>query len=212
MYKDLTIIGLFIFVYSAIAGGVQRTPITGSIVSTGFGIALGPVGLGWLGLDVERTGLRALAELMLALVLFTDAANADLSVLGKSWGIPERLLLIGLPLTILLGYAVGGILFRDLGLLEIAILATMLAPTDAALWQGRVFEQSSQKTNVILNARGSNIKIRRTPIAHRKRGVLPSARPCASASALAGRLLRWQRSSHSNRTAIHFRSPEQGTL
>jgi NhaP-type Na+/H+ or K+/H+ antiporter len=133
MYTDLTIIALFIFVYSAVAGRVERTPITGPIVFLAFGIALGPAGLGWLSLDVELEGLRTLAELTLALVLFTDAANADLSVLGKSWRIPERLLVIGLPLTILLGFGVGVVLFQDLGLLEIAILATMLAPTDAAL-------------------------------------------------------------------------------
>ena len=56
MYSDITLIGLFILVYSAIAGGVERTPITGPIVFTVFGAALGPVGLGWLGLDVERRG------------------------------------------------------------------------------------------------------------------------------------------------------------
>jgi NhaP-type Na+/H+ or K+/H+ antiporter len=133
MYADLTIIGLFVFVYSAVPGGVERAPITGPIVLTAFGMALGPVGLGWLSLDVELEGLRALAELTLALVLFTDAANAHLTVLGKSWRTPERLLLIGLPLTILLGVGVGVVLFPGLGPLEIAILATMLAPTDAAL-------------------------------------------------------------------------------
>jgi len=133
MYTDLTIIVLFIFVYSAVAGGLERTPIAGPIVFTVFGVAFGPVGLGWLSIDVDLEGLRTLAELTLALVLFADAANADLSVLGKSWRIPERLLLIGLPLTILLGFGFGVLLFQELGLLEIAILATMLAPTDAAL-------------------------------------------------------------------------------
>ena len=41
--------------------------------------------------------------------------------------------MIGLPLTILLGFGAGVVLFSGLGLLEIALLATMLAPTDAAL-------------------------------------------------------------------------------
>jgi NhaP-type Na+/H+ or K+/H+ antiporter len=133
MYADLTIVGSFVLVYSAVAGGVERTPITGPIIFTAFGLVLGPVGLGWLNLGVEREGLLTLAELTLALVLFTDAANVDLSVLGRSWSIPTRLLAIGLPLTILLGFGVGTLVFHDLGLLEIAILATILAPTDAAL-------------------------------------------------------------------------------
>ena len=142
MYADLALLGLFVFIYSVIAGGVERTPITGPIVFTAFGLALGPVGLGWLQLEVDHEGLRTLAELTLALVLFTDAANADLSVLGKSWRIPERLLGIGLPLTIVLGFAVGVLLFPELGWLEIAILATMLAPTDAALGKAVVTNAS----------------------------------------------------------------------
>lgn len=133
MYADLAIVGLFVFVYSAVAGGIERTPLAGPIVFTTFGMALGPMGLGWLSLEVDREGLRTLAELTLAMVLFTDAANADLSVLRHGYRIPQRLLLIGLPLTILLGFVAGVLLFDGLGLLEVAILATMLAPTDAAL-------------------------------------------------------------------------------
>ena len=40
---------------------------------------------------------------------------------------------MGLPLTILLGFGVGIALFHDLTWFEVALLATMLAPTDAAL-------------------------------------------------------------------------------
>jgi NhaP-type Na+/H+ or K+/H+ antiporter len=74
--------------------------------------------------------------------LFTDAANANLGVLKKSFYIPQRLLLIGLPLTILLGFGVGILLFDTLTLIEVAILATMLAPTDAALGKAVVTNES----------------------------------------------------------------------
>ncbi len=74
-----------------------------------------------------------IVELTLALILFTDAANADLAVLKNSIRLPCRLLLVGLPLTILLGLGVGRLLFPDFSLVEAAILSTMLAPTDAAL-------------------------------------------------------------------------------
>jgi NhaP-type Na+/H+ or K+/H+ antiporter len=142
MYLDLAILGIFVFLYSLVAGRLASTPIAGPIVFTACGVALGPVGLGWLGLKVDSEGLRTLAELTLALVLFTDAANADLSVLGRSWRIPERLLAVGLPLTILLGVGTGMLLFPNLGLLEIAILATLLAPTDAALGLAVVTNES----------------------------------------------------------------------
>jgi NhaP-type Na+/H+ or K+/H+ antiporter len=51
-------------------------------------------------------------------------------------------LLIGLPLTILIGYGIGILVFSNLTLLEIAILATILAPTDAALGKAVVTDPS----------------------------------------------------------------------
>jgi sodium/hydrogen antiporter len=100
----------------------------------GVGFILGPDALGVLRLNITGEGLRLLAELTLAMVLFTDAANADFGVLlRRNRGLPERLLLIGLPLTIVLGFVLAATVFPSLGTLEIALMATMLAPTDAAL-------------------------------------------------------------------------------
>jgi len=64
---------------------------------------------------------------------FIDAANADFSVLRHSYHIPGRMLLLGLPLTILFGFVIGAVLFEQITLIEAAILATMLSATDAAL-------------------------------------------------------------------------------
>jgi NhaP-type Na+/H+ or K+/H+ antiporter len=133
MYQNLAILAAFAFFYSLTSGSLARTPVNGALVFTAFGVAMGPMGLGVLKLDVDAEGLRTLAELTLAMVLFTDAAAANLRVLQHSYRIPLRLLLIGLPLTIGLGYAAGLLLLDGLGWLEIAILAVILAPTDAAL-------------------------------------------------------------------------------
>jgi sodium/hydrogen antiporter len=133
MYELLTLFTGFVFLYSITAGGIARTPISGAIVFALFGWLIGPAGLDVLTISATTEGLRMLAELTLALVLFTDAANANLTVLRRSIGLPQRLLLLGLPLTILLGFGVGVALFDNLSWLEIAILATILAPTDAAL-------------------------------------------------------------------------------
>lgn len=142
MYQNLAVMGAFVFLYSIVNQGIERTPISGATVFTAFGLAFGPVGLGLLTLEVGAESLRSLAEVTLALVLFTDAANADLDVLKKSAYIPVRLLMIGLPLTILLGFGVGVLLFGGLSLLEIAVLATILAPTDAALGKAVVTNES----------------------------------------------------------------------
>jgi sodium/hydrogen antiporter len=142
MYETLAILALFVFLYSITSGGLERTPINGAVVFIAFGLVFGPLGLDFLRLDVDAEGVRTLAELTLALILFIDAANADLGILKKFFEIPTRLLLFALPLIILLGFGVGVVIFEDLTLIEIAILATLLAPTDAALGKAVVTNQS----------------------------------------------------------------------
>ena len=61
---------------------------------------------------------------------------------GASGSFPIRLLLVGLPLTIALGFGVGWIVFDGMSLLAIALLATMLAPTDAALGKAVVTNEA----------------------------------------------------------------------
>ena len=107
--------------------------LSGPVIFLWFGLMAGPLGLGIIDLRFDSDMLRVLAELTLALVLFTDAAKADLGVLRANRGIPQRLLLIGLPLTLGLGFVFGMLIFEGVGIIELAILATMLAPTDAAL-------------------------------------------------------------------------------
>jgi sodium/hydrogen antiporter len=133
LYLNAALLAAFLFIYSAVAGRVERSLISGPIVFTLVGFILGQDGLGILRINITGEGLRLLAELTLAMVLFTDAANADFGIVKRNFGLPERLLLIGLPLTIILGFLSAAIVFPALGILEMALLATILAPTDAAL-------------------------------------------------------------------------------
>lgn len=142
MYENISILAVFVFLYSISSGRLERTLFSGAIVFTAFGLIFGPLGLGFLTLEIHTEGLRTLAELTLAMVLFTDAANANLKELKHTFRIPQRLLLIGLPLTILLGFGAGVFVFGGLTLLEVAILATMLAPTDAALGKAVVTNET----------------------------------------------------------------------
>jgi len=138
MYENLATLVVFAFIFSVIAGRIERSIITGPMVYITFGLIAGPVGLGFLNLEITNVELRVVADLTLALVLFIDAANADLSTLRSHARIPERMLLIGLPLCIALGAGVGMVVFPDISLFELCILATMLAATDAALGKGVV--------------------------------------------------------------------------
>ena len=142
MYGALAVLAAFAFVYGLAAGRLEKTPVNGPVVFLAFGILAGPYGLGLLDLSVSGEGLRSVAELTLALVLFTDSANADLATLRRSFRIPQRMLLIGLPLTIALGVGTGMLLFPHLPFLTVAILATMLAPTDAALGEAVITNEA----------------------------------------------------------------------
>jgi NhaP-type Na+/H+ or K+/H+ antiporter len=133
MYTELAILALFIFIYSLVAGRVERSVISGPMVFVVVGFLIGPSGIGWLKGDATSGDLRTLADLTLALILFIDAANADLSVLKRQFRIPSRMLLLGLPGVIALGFGFAVWVFDDLTLYAAAILATMLAATDAAL-------------------------------------------------------------------------------
>jgi NhaP-type Na+/H+ or K+/H+ antiporter len=133
MYENIAILAAIVLVYSAVAGRVARSWLSGPILFTAAGLIVGPLGLDVLRLEISASDLKALAEAALAMVLFTDAAHADLAVVRRAVGLPERLLLIGLPLTIGFGFVIAIPLFPTLDLLAAALLATLLAPTDAAL-------------------------------------------------------------------------------
>lgn len=77
-----------------VGGRLQQTLLNGAIVYTGFGLLFGALDLGLLTLNVKAEGLITLAEFALALVLFTDSANANLLELKHSYRIPVKLLLI----------------------------------------------------------------------------------------------------------------------
>lgn len=133
IYQNLAVIAAFLLIYSLIAGHFESRLINGPLLFLLMGWLLGPGGIELLSLSIDSDGIKLLAELTLVIVLFSDAANTNWQVLLANRSLPIRLLLIGLPLTLAAGALFGHWLFPDLPLLEMAILSTILAPTDAAL-------------------------------------------------------------------------------
>ncbi|WP_447831830.1 cation:proton antiporter [Aeromonas salmonicida] len=133
IYQNLAVLAAFLLIYSLIAGRFESRLINGPLLFLLMGWLLGPGWLGLMSLSVDSEGIKLLAELTLVIVLFNDAANTNWQVLAANRALPIRLLLIGLPLTLLGGTLFGLWLYPDLPLLELAILSTILAPTDAAL-------------------------------------------------------------------------------
>jgi sodium/hydrogen antiporter len=136
----LAIVAVTLLAVAAISGRLSGTVVTPAMVFVAVGLLVGPKVLGELDLESSSGTVRALAEATLALVLFCDASRIDLGQLRREFGVPVRLLGIGLPLTIALGALAAGVIFDRLSVEEAVILSIVLAPTDAALGQAVVTE------------------------------------------------------------------------
>jgi len=131
-------ITLALIAFGLISRKIEGSILTGPILFSAFGLIAGPAAFGLIPLQISNEGLHLLAEVTLILVLFSDAANIDLAQLRRDHNLPVRMLLIGMPLTIALGAMVAFLFFDGLGPWEAALLAAILAPTDAALGQAVV--------------------------------------------------------------------------
>lgn len=133
----VAIVAFGVLAYSLVSKRIERSPLTAPMIFLVLGLLVGEGGLALVQLDVSSAFVSVLAELTLILVLYTDAARIDLTLLRRDHDLPIRLLAIGLPLTIVLG-AVAAVLIFGLGLWEAAVLGVIIAPTDAALGQAVV--------------------------------------------------------------------------
>jgi NhaP-type Na+/H+ or K+/H+ antiporter len=112
---------------------LAKANVTGPLVFTVAGFVLGNPDWGPLTVDVDAPSLHLIAELTLALLLFSDAARVNLSRLRRDIYLPGRLLGIGLPLSVILGSLLAAWLFDDLTWALAGLVGASLAPTDAAL-------------------------------------------------------------------------------
>lgn len=134
------VLAIAIVAYAVVAERLRTTVLTGPILFTGLGLALGAAGAGLLEVPLESEGIMLLAEATLALILFTDAARIDLRRLRSSAGLPLRMLAT-IPVVVALGTLAGVALLPGVGLMAAAVLAAVLTPTDAALGQAVVHDE-----------------------------------------------------------------------
>ena len=129
----LLVIALFIAIFAMLAKRLSTTIFTAPIIFLCFGFLLSHLKLMPIG-EMEKT-LHLVAEIALILLLFLDAAKINLTALKTQFTWPARMLFIGLPLSILIGTGVTWLFIPEWPLAAIALVAAILAPTDAALGQ-----------------------------------------------------------------------------
>ncbi len=133
----LIFFALLVFAFGLFSRLAERNSVTGPMFFMTVGILAGLSGL--LDVTYELEPVKLVAELALMLVLFIDASLIDFGALRSATPkVPTRLLLIGLPLTMLFGTGLGVIMFDSVGIWAIALMALILSPTDAALGQAVV--------------------------------------------------------------------------
>lgn len=133
---DTEVVAVFaaaVVVWGLVSARLDRLSITPALVFVTIGLIVANPPLSLIEIDVGSETVRSVAEVTLALVLFSDAARVDVGRLRADRQVPVRLLLIGLPLTVAAGVALSLVLFADLDPWVCAVIAAAVAPTDAAL-------------------------------------------------------------------------------
>lgn len=131
---DIIFFFALLFVFALFSRRLRESPITAQMVFSLTGLFLGFIFALEVNPEFDRELFLLVAEVALVLVLFSDASGIDFNTFRKN-NLILKMLSIGLILTIISGILVGAYLLTDMVLWEVAALATVLAPTDAALGQ-----------------------------------------------------------------------------
>jgi len=144
-YSVILTIALLVLMYGYISKVLTRFNISGPMMFTGLGLLISPLGLDISQVEIDAEFVTIIVEIALVLVLFSDAALLDLKLLRQSWRLPTRLLVIGLPLTIVAGTVAAQLIFPNEPTMYMLLVALLLTPTDAALGKAVVSDPQVPK-------------------------------------------------------------------
>src|SRR4051794_6726447 len=105
----VALVAATLFAWGALSGRLQRADLTAPIVFVAAGVLLHVVVN--LNPAVEAETVKLLTEVTLVWVLFSDASGVPVKELRADAGVFVRLLGVGLPLTVLLGWLLAWGLF-----------------------------------------------------------------------------------------------------
>lgn len=132
---EFALLALLLAAYALLAVRLERWSIGPAMAFVVIGLVAAQEALGLISIEPAAEPVKLLAEGALTLLLFADASEIRSSTLRHDAGTIIRLLLIGLLLTIVLGTAGAALIFPGISLGVALLIASALAPTDAALGQ-----------------------------------------------------------------------------
>jgi len=139
----MTILGITLVTlgYGYFSKILAKYYISGPMVFTIVGILLSTLFFGNGDINLKSGVVEIIAEITLIVVLFSDASALNLKKLQKEWKLPTRLLIVGLPITIIVTTFAAKWFFPDEPMIYLLLLALVLAPTDAALGKAVVSDK-----------------------------------------------------------------------
>jgi sodium/hydrogen antiporter len=140
--SGLTVFAIIAVAYTLTASKLDRWWISAPMVFVAAGTILGPGVLDVLPASLSDKTVLTITELTLAMLLFSDASTVRLRDVEGDANLPTRLLFAGLPLTIAAGALTAHLVLAGVGWAMAALIATILAPTDAALGLAVVTNQA----------------------------------------------------------------------
>jgi NhaP-type Na+/H+ or K+/H+ antiporter len=129
----LGIVAGVIAFYAIVQRRLTTTVVSGPLLLMVLGLVLSPQGLGLVDLEIDASVAQILLKATLVILLFTEASELEPRRIFREAVLPSRLLVVGMPLVIILGAVAAALAFEGIGIWEAALLAAILAPTDAAL-------------------------------------------------------------------------------
>ena len=127
------VLTVLVLAYAVVSEQVNRRFIAPALIFMLAGMALGPFGFGVLDAGPATEGYTVLAQLALTVILFNQAAKLRLNRIRERSPVSLRLLVIGIPLTVLLSTLTAAVVLPVLPWWEAVALAAIVAPTEVAL-------------------------------------------------------------------------------
>ena len=128
----LAVLLLIPLIWGLVAGRLGRWSITAPIAMVAAGVALTAGSSPLYIIDLEASAIEHFVEVVLAVVLFVDATEVEGGFFGKEPKLTARLLLIALPLSLVLAVVFGALTFPHVDFWILAVIATVVMPTDLA--------------------------------------------------------------------------------
>jgi sodium/hydrogen antiporter len=128
----LALLVLIPLVWGLVAGRLGRWSITAPIAMVAAGVALTAGSDPLFTINLDTSSIEHFVEVVLAVVLFVDATEVGGGFFGKEPKLTARLLLIALPLSLVLAVGFGAFTFPDVDFWVLAVIATVVMPTDLA--------------------------------------------------------------------------------